>query len=166
MPNGDNATAIDVPNSCLTGSLPGPAAWPVCPIDRSGSCPSRATFTITPGETKTFRLINAGVLLYMTVCFAGHEVTVLNADARAVQPVVFGNGCVDVNSGQRLDVNVTANQAPGNYWISGECSGVCALWWLFVICWGGEVCRVLQGVRGMGSTFSCELGAWELLDQR
>lgn len=53
-----------------------------------------------PGQTYRFRIINGGSLLYQTVCFEGHNVTVIAADATPTEPISFGP-CVDVNSGQR-----------------------------------------------------------------
>jgi L-ascorbate oxidase len=46
------------------------------------------------------RLINAATLVYMTVCFEKHTVTVVALDAAPVEPKEFYE-CVDVNSGQR-----------------------------------------------------------------
>ncbi len=51
-------------------------------------------------QTYLFRVINAGSLLYQTVCFEGHDVRVVAVDAVAVDPVTFA-GCVDVNIAQR-----------------------------------------------------------------
>ncbi|KAI8468179.1 MAG: Cupredoxin [Monoraphidium minutum] len=120
MANGAVATPADVmaPTSCVAGQLGPAAVWPSCEVDaaKTASC-KREDITLTPGTTHKFRLINAATLVYTTVCFAGHDVTVVAADAKAVRPVKFSE-CVDVNSGQRLDVLVTANQAPGAYWIS------------------------------------------------
>ncbi|KAI8468177.1 MAG: Cupredoxin [Monoraphidium minutum] len=120
MANGAAAKQADLmnPNGCVAGQLGGPAAFPFCNVDaeETKKC-KRSEVRLTPGATHTFRLINAATLVYTTVCFAGHDVTVVAADSKAVRPVKFSE-CVDVNSGQRLDVLVTANQAPGAYWIS------------------------------------------------
>lgn len=48
------------------------------------------------------RIINAATLVYMTVCFEAHHVTVVAMDAIPVQPKTFFE-CVDVNSGQRWE---------------------------------------------------------------
>ena len=56
--------------------------------------------TVTPGQTCRLRIMNGGSLAYQTVCFEGHNVTVVAADATPTQPVSFGP-CVDVNVGQR-----------------------------------------------------------------
>lgn len=44
-------------------------------------------------------MINAGSLAYLSVCFSGHNVTVVAADAYPVSP--FTASCVDINLGQR-----------------------------------------------------------------
>ena len=46
--------------------------------------------------------------------------TIVAADAKPVQPINAStlSGCVDINSGQRYDLLLTANQGAGNYWIS------------------------------------------------
>jgi len=63
-------------------------------------------------------------------------VTVVAADARPTEAVTFSE-CVDVNSGQRLDVEVKADQEKGTFWISGWLVAcVC----LIVLGRGGWVC--------------------------
>jgi len=57
------------------------------------------TTTVKPGETRLYRLINAGTLMYQTVCFEQHAVTIVAADAYPTQHV--HTECVDVNAGQR-----------------------------------------------------------------
>ncbi|KAK9828854.1 hypothetical protein WJX72_002416 [[Myrmecia] bisecta] len=75
--------------------------------------------TIAAGKTYRFRIINSGSLLYQTVCFGGHNVTIVAADATPTDPISFGP-CVDINSGQRYDVLLTANQPVGNYWLTAQ----------------------------------------------
>jgi FtsP/CotA-like multicopper oxidase with cupredoxin domain len=57
-------------------------------------------------------------MTYMTVCFEGHTALIIAADVTPVEEVAFDDGCVDINSGQRYDISVTANQPEGLYWIS------------------------------------------------
>ena len=61
---------------------------------------SHEVIPVTAGKTYRLRIINAGSLAYQTVCFEGHNVTIIAADATPTEPVSFGS-CVDVNSGQR-----------------------------------------------------------------
>ena len=55
--------------------------------------------TVEPQKTYRIRMINAGSLLFMTVCFAGHNVTIVAADAYPVNPLSID--CIDINLGQR-----------------------------------------------------------------
>jgi hypothetical protein len=55
-------------------------------------------------------MIGGGNLLYLSVCFEGHNVTIVAADATPTVPIEVE--CVDINLGQRwakLDVK--------SYWI-------------------------------------------------
>lgn len=60
----------------------------------------RHEVVVQPGSTTRLRLINAATLVYMTVCFEKHTVTVIALDAAPVEPKPFYE-CVDVNTGQR-----------------------------------------------------------------
>jgi L-ascorbate oxidase len=55
---------------------------------------------VNPKTRVLVRLINAATLVYMTVCFEKHDVTVVAMDANPVKPITFRE-CVDINSGQR-----------------------------------------------------------------
>jgi FtsP/CotA-like multicopper oxidase with cupredoxin domain len=67
-------------------------------------------------------LLSTPPQIYTTICFMGHNVTVVEADARPIAPATFRE-CVDVNSGQRLDVEVKADAKPGAYWIAVRVRG-------------------------------------------
>lgn len=71
---------------------------------------------VEKGKTYLFRIINSGSLLYHTLCFEGHNVTVVAADAMPIQP--FSVECIDINIGQRYDIILTANQSEGVYWVT------------------------------------------------
>jgi L-ascorbate oxidase len=88
----------------------------------SASSSSQCTheqFEVEAGKTYLFRIINGGSLLYQTLCFEGHNVTIVAADAIPITPLE-ANRCIDINLGQRYDVLLTANAAPGSYWISSQ----------------------------------------------
>lgn len=87
-----NVTALWVPPS---RSALNPFASSVNP-----GC-AHANFTVDEGKTYLFRISNSASLTYLTVCFGGHNVTVVAADARPVEP--FSVECVDVNAGQRWE---------------------------------------------------------------
>lgn len=73
--------------------------------------------TVAAGKTYLFRLISPTALVHQSVCFEGHEVTIVAADAVPIEPIKAPGGCVDINSGQRYDVLLKADQRIGNYWI-------------------------------------------------
>jgi len=86
-------------------------------------CTSRYVLDVKPKSTVRIRLIGAGSLLYQTVCFEGHNLTLIEEDARAVEPLPLGE-CVDVNLGQRMDVLLeTKDERELNqtsFWITGR----------------------------------------------
>ena len=55
--------------------------------------------TVEAGKTYRVRIINAASLAFLSVCFGGHNVTVVAADAYPVDPLPVQ--CVDINLGQR-----------------------------------------------------------------
>ena len=86
-------------------------------------CESRYVLNVKPKTTVRIRFIGAGSLVYQTICFEGHNITLIEEDARAVEPLPLGE-CVDVNLGQRMDILLTTkderelNQT--SFWISGR----------------------------------------------
>ncbi|PSC72468.1 L-ascorbate oxidase-like [Micractinium conductrix] len=83
-----------------------------------------ANVTVSAGKTYLFRIANAAQLAYQTICLEGHDVTLVAADSVPIEPIAASQlnasrpGCVNINSGQRYDVLLTADQPAGNYWIS------------------------------------------------
>ena len=59
----------------------------------------RYNMTVEAGKTYRVRIINAGSLLFLSVCFDRHNVTIVAADAYPVNPQPVS--CVDINLGQR-----------------------------------------------------------------
>ncbi|CAL8462933.1 g2467 [Coccomyxa elongata] len=84
----------------------------------SGNNPGckRENVTVEAGKTYRIRMINAGSLAYLTVCFADHNVTIVAADAYPTNPLTVP--CVDINLGQRYDVLLKADRPVGNYWLT------------------------------------------------
>eukprot|EP00898_Chlorokybus_atmophyticus_P005437 jgi/Chlat1/5895/Chrsp4S00497 len=72
--------------------------------------------TVEPGKTYRLRLVNTGSLQYQNIKFAGHKVTIVEADGTYTTPVEVDS--VEMNHGQRYSVLLTANQPADNYWIS------------------------------------------------
>jgi hypothetical protein len=59
------------------------------------------------------RLVNAGVLSYLNFWIEGHNLTVIEADGRPVEPFEVGN--IDVNIAERYSVLVRMDQPAGVY---------------------------------------------------
>ncbi|KAK9837176.1 hypothetical protein WJX81_008696 [Elliptochloris bilobata] len=79
---------------------------------------ARYNLTVEAGKTYRLRVINTGSLAYQTLCFEGHNLTIVAADGYPTKPLVVS--CLDINLGQRYDVLLKANQAPGNYWLTAR----------------------------------------------
>ncbi len=69
------------------------------PLRTCGAGCTHSQFTVEAGKTYRLRIINAATLVFMTVCFDAHNVTIIAADAVPTAP--YTTRCVDVNSGQR-----------------------------------------------------------------
>lgn len=95
------------PGSSPLCTAPPCPALPACPAlrclavgDSKCNGQQRPTVVVQPGSSTRIRLINAATLVYLTVCFERHTVTVIALDAAPVKPKSFYE-CVDVNTGQR-----------------------------------------------------------------
>ncbi len=62
---------------------------------------THSSFVVEAGKTYRLRLVNAGALVYMSVCFEGHSVQVVALDGIPIEPIA--TQCVDINSGQRWE---------------------------------------------------------------
>ncbi|GAX80694.1 hypothetical protein CEUSTIGMA_g8129.t1 [Chlamydomonas eustigma] len=86
---------------------------------KSGGC-SHQVFDVVPGESYFMRIVNAGMATYVTICFEGHNVTVVTGDVIPMAPVDFQ--CIDLNVAQRYDVVLTAysddSYIGSSFWIS------------------------------------------------
>eukprot|EP01026_Neomeris_dumetosa_P032333 TRINITY_DN2563_c0_g1_i10.p1 TRINITY_DN2563_c0_g1~~TRINITY_DN2563_c0_g1_i10.p1 ORF type:complete len:590 (-),score=50.20 TRINITY_DN2563_c0_g1_i10:788-2557(-) len=82
------------------------------------SLASFETFTVQTGKKYMFRIISGTTFSFTNVWIQGHTMKVVRADGKLVQP--FEVESLDVNSGQRYDVIVEANQPSGYYWIQME----------------------------------------------
>lgn len=120
-----NSTDLMSPNACVAGQLGATAEPSSCKVELKATgkttCGQRYSVTAKAGKTQRLRLINAGTLVYMTVCIQSHTLTVVALDAAPVEPRDFFE-CVDINTGQRVDVLIKPNQAgvdtSKSYWIN------------------------------------------------
>ena len=74
-----------------------------------------ASWEFEAGKTYRLRFINTGASAFESISIDGHTLTVIANDMVAVQP--YQAQSVTIGVGQRTDVLVTANKAPGSYWL-------------------------------------------------
>lgn len=114
-----NPTGVTTPVTCnvkYEGVPPGNSVPEIAYTSQLNPGCNHTTFTVTPGKTYLLRVINAGSLAYQTLSIEGHSLTVIAADAVPVVP--FTVTSLDINSGQRYDVLLKADQPPTTYWVS------------------------------------------------
>ncbi|XP_047074790.1 laccase-15-like [Lolium rigidum] len=70
---------------------------------------------VEPGRTYLLRFVNAALYSEYYVKIAGHEFTVVGADANYVRP--FTTDVVTIGPGETLDALVVANATPGRYYM-------------------------------------------------
>ena len=74
-----------------------------------------ASWEFEPGKTYRLRFVNTGASAFESISIDGHTLTVIANDFVPVQP--YQTQSITIGVGQRTDVLVTANQAPGSYWL-------------------------------------------------
>eukprot|EP00928_Gymnodinium_smaydae_P023548 TRINITY_DN19394_c1_g1_i1.p1 TRINITY_DN19394_c1_g1~~TRINITY_DN19394_c1_g1_i1.p1 ORF type:complete len:976 (-),score=116.74 TRINITY_DN19394_c1_g1_i1:361-3216(-) len=77
------------------------------------SCGSRFSVTVNVKQTYRFRLIGNMALFAFQVCIDHHPLTVIGVDGRPTKEKTYD--CLILNPGERFDVLVSANKAPGIY---------------------------------------------------
>ncbi|XP_071730830.1 laccase-7 [Rutidosis leptorrhynchoides] len=121
-----NANVIDIENAALaTGAAPQISdaytinGWPG---DLFNSCRSISNNTyrldVVPGKTYLLRIINAALNTQFFFKIANHNLTVVGADAAYTNP--YQTDVVVIGPGQTTDVLLTANQAPGLYYMAAH----------------------------------------------
>lgn len=73
------------------------------------------SYQFEQGKTYRIRFINSGATGFETISIDGHTMKVIANDFVPVTP--YDTQFVTLGVGQRTDVLVTANAAPGNYWL-------------------------------------------------
>ena len=76
-------------------------------------------FRVTSGSRYRFRLIGAQGVYPFRFSIQGHTMTVIATDGSPIVPIENVTYVI-VNSGERYDVVVHANNVPGNFWIWAE----------------------------------------------
>ena len=71
--------------------------------------------TVTPGKRYRFRIIAASTLFYINFVIPGHTMKLVEVEGQLVQPVDLKY--LEIFSGQRYSVIITANQPVADYWM-------------------------------------------------
>lgn len=79
----------------------------------SSLCPGLETFEVMAGSSYLLRLVNTGSLSLFNVAVDGHTLTVVEVDGAPTQPLETDT--VDLNSGQRVSVVLSANHSSGTF---------------------------------------------------
>ncbi|XP_051138275.1 laccase-12 [Andrographis paniculata] len=84
------------------------------------SCSDKDTVIVPvgSGETNLLRVVNSALNQQLFFKVANHKLTVVGADASYVKP--FTTSVLMLGPGQTTDVLITANQAPGRYYIAAR----------------------------------------------
>ncbi|KAH8199806.1 hypothetical protein TruAng_006029 [Truncatella angustata] len=96
------------PPPAQNGLINGTNTW----TDGGGS---KFQTSVTAGSRTLLRLVNTALDTHFRFSIDNHTLTVIAADLVPVTP--YTAETVSVGIGQRYDVIVEANQAPGNYWL-------------------------------------------------
>ncbi|KAG9073537.1 laccase, partial [Ceratobasidium sp. UAMH 11750] len=75
----------------------------------------RSVINVTPGKRYRLRVINASAIGSYTFSIEGHNMTIIEADGIAHQPLTVAS--FQIYAGQRYSVIVEANKPVANYWI-------------------------------------------------
>ncbi|EIM91817.1 Cu-oxidase-domain-containing protein [Stereum hirsutum FP-91666 SS1] len=77
--------------------------------------------TVTPGLRHRLRIINQSMRNVFTFSIDGHNLTIVEADGVATQPLVVDE--IEILAGQRYSVILNADQPVDNYWINAPFVG-------------------------------------------
>ncbi|EMC99490.1 hypothetical protein BAUCODRAFT_57035, partial [Baudoinia panamericana UAMH 10762] len=89
----------------------------------AGTTGERWQMSVTAGQTYRLRIINSAIQSTFVFGIDGHELTVIAADFVPIVP--YTTNTIIMTNGQRYDVLVTFNQAPGNYWMRSDSQQLC-----------------------------------------
>ena len=74
--------------------------------------------TVEPGKKYRFRIIGAGTLFYVNFRIPGHKMTLVEVEGQLIKPIDIDS--LELFTGQRYSVIVTADQTPGDYWMQQQ----------------------------------------------
>lgn len=84
----------------------------------------RFTMSVEAGSTYRLRIINTAIQSTFKFSIDGHKMKVIAADFVPLEG--YEADVITINEGQRYDVLVTFDQAPGNYWMRSDNAQECA----------------------------------------
>ncbi len=79
-------------------------------------CPGYEIIEVENGTVNLIRIGNIAELSFMNIAIQDHNMTVVEADGHKIKPLNVRS--LDINSGQRYAVLITANQPVSTYWIN------------------------------------------------
>ncbi|KAK1553887.1 hypothetical protein Q3G72_004910 [Acer saccharum] len=84
------------------------------------NCSKESTYrwSVDYGKTYLLRIINAAMNGELFFSIAGHNMTLVNQDAAYLKPIV--TSYIEIAPGQSMNVLVTANQSPSQYYMAGR----------------------------------------------
>lgn len=87
----------------------------IAPFNSEGVPEGGYVLDFVPGKTYLLRVINAGLFSEFYLKIAGHNFTVVAADANYVSP--YTTDVIAIAPGETVDALVVANATPGRYYI-------------------------------------------------
>ncbi|KAL0948960.1 hypothetical protein HGRIS_009063 [Hohenbuehelia grisea] len=131
----DESTIIQVGDWWHNSTLPlleGYEATGIVPVSDSGTVNGAGRFNGGPavpfsvvnveaGKRYRFRIINQSARNVFTLSFDQHNLTIIEADGIAVQPLAVSQ--LEILAGQRYSVVLEANQPVDNYWLNAPYVG-------------------------------------------
>jgi FtsP/CotA-like multicopper oxidase with cupredoxin domain len=110
------------PRTLDTGLINGKNLW--SPDNGTTVTGSRFEMTFQPGKTHLIRVVNTAIQSTFKFHIDGHKFTVISADFVPIVP--YETDILNINIGQRYNILVKADQAPGDYWMRSDNQQACA----------------------------------------
>ncbi|KAK8189901.1 Cupredoxin [Phyllosticta capitalensis] len=94
------------------------------PDGSSNQTGQRWQMDVTQGTSYRLRVINVAIQSTFKFHIDGHKFTVISTDFTPIEP--YETDILNINSGQRYDLIVTADQEVGSYWMRSDNQNACA----------------------------------------